>query len=300
MHRAILVGVISVGLAVPAAAQQVKLEIANGRVTLHANGATTRQILDEWARVGGTRIVNGERISGAPLTLTLENVPEKEALEIILRQVAGYMAAPRGVAAAPGASMYDRILVLPTSTAPAATAAAGGRGAPPPRFTPPKPAEDQTEEAVMDEEREIDPGSVFTFPQPGNQVTPFGQPGGFNQPVPPGNVFGQPQAVPFGQPVQPQPQPGNPFAPVQPTQTPFGIPVQPSPFGTPVQPGVNEPFVMPNPVPGQPPVFTFTPTDPTQQQGGFTVIGSPVPGVVQPPPQPNQPPPQPNQQRPPR
>jgi hypothetical protein len=287
MYRAILVSVITVGLSATAAAQQVKLQIADGRVTLEANGATTRQILDEWARVGGTRVVNGERVPGGPQTLKLENVSEKDALEIILRPVAGYMAAPRSAAAAPGASMYDRILVLPTSSAPAATATAAGRGPAQPRFTPPRPAEEPADEMPADEPRDIDPGAVFTFPQPGNQV-PFGQPGAFGQPMPPGNIFGQPQAVPFGQPAQPQP--GNPFAPTQPMPTPFGAPGQ-TPFGTPMQPGVNEPYVVPNPVPGQPPVFNFTPTDPNT--GGFTVIGSPVPGVVQQPAQPNQ-------QRPPR
>ncbi len=73
-----------------------------------------RAILAEWSKIGGTNIVNGERVTGAPLTLKLVDVPEAQALEIILRSVAGYMAAPRGQT--PGASRYDRILVLPTST----------------------------------------------------------------------------------------------------------------------------------------------------------------------------------------
>lgn len=291
MHRPILVGIITFALAAPAAAQQVNLQITSGRVTLDANGATVRQILDEWARVGGTRVVNGERIPGAPLTLKLDNVSERDALEIILRTAAGYVAAPRSLTAAPGASMYDRILVLPTSTAPPASAASG-RGAAAPRFTPPRPVEDQVNQAT-DEQPEVDPGSVFTFPQPGSQPPPnFGQGGVFGQPAQPGNFFGQPppQAAPFGQPLQPN----NPFAPVQAVPTPFGTPVQPGPFGTPIQPGANQPYVIPGPVPGQPPVFTFTPTGvPVPQPGAFTVVGSPTPGVVQ---QPNQP----GQQRPPR
>ena len=77
-----------------------------------------RQILAEWARIGGTKIVGADKITGAPLTLKLVNMPERQALDIILRNVAGFMAAPRLASAAPGASAYDRILILATSSAP--------------------------------------------------------------------------------------------------------------------------------------------------------------------------------------
>ena len=50
-------------------------------------------------------------------------MPERQALDIILRNVAGYMAAPRLASSTPGASGYDRILILPTSSV--ATNAAG-------------------------------------------------------------------------------------------------------------------------------------------------------------------------------
>jgi hypothetical protein len=294
MLRPILAGFFAIALAAPAAAQQVDLRIENGRVSLDANGATPRQILDAWARVGGTKVVNGERIPGSALTLKLDNVPERDALEIILRSAAGYVAAPRSAAAVPGASMYDRILVLPTSTAPAATAASGRQPAMP-RNMPARPTDDQDNPPV-EEPAEVDPGAVFTFPQPANTPANFGT-GPFGQPAQPGAFFGQPQQPP------PAAQPGNPFAPVQPAApTPFGTPVQPGqfgtpvqpgPFGTPMQPGANQPYVVPNQVPGQPPVFTFIPTEVPQPQSGTTVIGSPTPGVVQ---QPNQP----GQQRPPR
>src|SRR5262245_39842725 len=95
----------------PAYAQQnVKLEITNGRVNLDATSVPARQILAEWARVGGTKVVGAEKVTGMPLTLKLVNTPERQALDIILRNVAGYMAAPRSASAAPGASGYDRIL----------------------------------------------------------------------------------------------------------------------------------------------------------------------------------------------
>lgn len=277
-------------------AQSLSLAIKDGLVNLDANGATVRQILDEWARVGGTRVVNGERITGAPVTLKLEGVPERQALEIILRSVAGYMAAPRSASAAPGASVYDRIVVLPTSTPPAgATAAANNpqnRGQSP-RFVPPRPTDDQDDDTAA-EAPEVDPGSVFTFPQPGQfpGVNGFGQ--AVQAPAPaPGNPFAptqpQQQQTPFGQPQN------MPFVPVQPGAAPFGTPMPPgaTPFGTPMQPGTT-PFGTPmslDPAQGQQPptVFTFTPQTPPATPNGFAVVGTPVPGVVQQPTQPAQP-----------
>ena len=79
----------------PAAAQSISLTIRDGRVTLITQNATPAAILAEWARQGQVRIVDGERVPGAPLTLRLENVPEREALDIVLRGAAGYIAAPR-------------------------------------------------------------------------------------------------------------------------------------------------------------------------------------------------------------
>ena len=99
------------------AQQPVRLQITSGRVTLHAQNVPVRTILDEWARLGGAKVINGERITGPPVTLDLENVPERQALDILLRGVSGYMLAARTVGAA-GASMYDRIMILPTSVAP--------------------------------------------------------------------------------------------------------------------------------------------------------------------------------------
>src|SRR6266576_6222775 len=75
------------------ASAEVQLSIHDGRVTLVATNVTVRQILTEWARVGQTKIVNVERIPGGPLTLQFANVPEQEALDILLRAVTGYLAA---------------------------------------------------------------------------------------------------------------------------------------------------------------------------------------------------------------
>src|SRR6185295_1363482 len=104
--------------ALPARAQQpIKLEFNNGRVSLNAQNVPLRAILAEWARLGGATIVGGDRVAGAPVTLELVAVPERQALDTLLRTVAAYMLAPRR-AGSVGASTFDRILILPTSTAP--------------------------------------------------------------------------------------------------------------------------------------------------------------------------------------
>ena len=82
------------------ASADVQLSMQNGRVTIVAKDASVRQILTEWARVGNTKIVNVERVPGGPITLELRNVPESQALEVLLRTLSGYIAAPRAVDAA--------------------------------------------------------------------------------------------------------------------------------------------------------------------------------------------------------
>jgi hypothetical protein len=106
--------------AAPASAQVLSLEFKDGLVRLTAENVPVSRILSEWARVGGTQIVNGERIPGAPVTLQLVDVSERQALEVVLRGAAGYMVSGRE-AASSGASAFDKILVLPTTArAPAA------------------------------------------------------------------------------------------------------------------------------------------------------------------------------------
>lgn len=106
-------------LLVPAvtSAQQVVLTLQNGRVSLDAKNVPVRQILSEWARIGGVMIVNGDKIIGPPVTLQLPDVPERQALDILLRGVSGYMLGVRPPGSI-GASMFDRILIMATSVAP--------------------------------------------------------------------------------------------------------------------------------------------------------------------------------------
>src|SRR5713226_7228756 len=94
-----------------------------GRVSIVAKDATVRQILTEWARVGQTKVVNVDRIPGGPVTLELTNMPEGQALDVLLKSVSGYMAAPRQTVVA-GLSVFDRIIVMPTAAAPRQTMSA--------------------------------------------------------------------------------------------------------------------------------------------------------------------------------
>jgi hypothetical protein len=194
--------------AAPAAAQELKLSMADGRVTLSARDVPVQQILAEWARIGDTRIINGDKLMGPRLTLELVDYPEGRALDLILREAAGYMAAPRALNS-PGPSLYDRIMILPTSRPPAATAVA----TPPPynrNFIPqpmPQPVED-------DDREPADQGPV-----PSPAMVPQGSPMP-GQPPLPGAQPGQPQQQPvFTAPrpgmMPPPPPPGvvNPYAP---------------------------------------------------------------------------------------
>ena len=261
---------LAMAFAIPAEAQ-LKLEISNGRVTLDAVNVPTRQILAEWARIGGTRIVGGDKVAGAPLTLKLVDVPEKHALDIILRNVAGFMAAPRLASATPGASAYDRILIMATSSAPSAAPTntrAGGSQVPgygnmpgTQRRVPPRPpnlpaAAGGDEPPVADDQVEVDQADtgveqpVFTFPSPGQQP---GVNGPVFMPVPNGN--GQPAPAPVI-----TLQPGN----NGPTVYTF-----PQPDGQPA----NQPVTLPPP--------SVTPT---------YGVGSPQPGMIQMPPPTTRPP----------
>jgi hypothetical protein len=256
-----------VACALPANAQQLTLHISNGRVTLDAVNVSARQILAEWARIGGTNVVGADKITGAALTLKLVDTPERQALDIILRNVAGYMAAPRRVASA-GASAYDRILVMATSVS-AAQAANGPRagvagaanamngtqrrvlGVPPrPPNLPPSPADEDDDQ----DDQEADtadtgvPQPVFTFPNPQG-----GAPGANN---------------------------------------PVFVPMQPNAFGAPTGPN-NTPVITLQPGPNGPTIYNFVPnqgtTPPPTTTTPFGATGSPTPGMIQAPPQPTGP-----------
>ena len=225
-------------ISVTTASADVQLTMQNGHVSILAKDATVRQILTEWARVGQTKIVNVERIPGGPISIELNNVKEAQALEILLRAVSGYIAAPRPVtAAAVNLSTFDRIIVMPT----VASARPATNGAPPPVFQPtpqfnqPQRVDDDTDDEQPAPNVPMPPnrGPVFnTFPQQPQPVNPqTGQPA----PAEPASYPSQPTA-PFGgvavpgmvapvpqQPGQVQPGMPTPAAPVRRPGGPDGL-----------------------------------------------------------------------------
>jgi hypothetical protein len=224
-------------LTASAASADVQLQLQNGRVSIVAKDATVRQILAEWARVGQTKVVNVDRIPGGPLTLELNNIPEAQALEMLLRSVSGYVAAPRETAVA-NLSVFDRIIVMPTVAAarPAASSAQPGPVFQQPQFTPAAPP--------PDDDADDPPAANVQMPQPPRppifNAFPPPQVGG------PG-VVGVP--VQGGQPAQPAPVfGGTPTAPAGGGVAIPGMVVPaPPPPGTITSPG-NQP---PVPPPGQ-------------------------------------------------
>ena len=114
-RRVLLAAAVLVSAALPVSAQSVSLTLHDGRVTLVTQNATPSAILAEWARLGQIKLVDAERVPGAPLTLRLENVPEREALDIVLRNAAGYIAAPRAQVSSTTISRFDRVIVMASS-----------------------------------------------------------------------------------------------------------------------------------------------------------------------------------------
>jgi hypothetical protein len=106
--------VVLLGCVASSSAQTINLQFDNGLVTLNAQNAPVRTILAEWSRLGGTRFLNADRIGGAPVTVELTSVPERQALEILLRSVAGYVVTQREGA---GVSRLGGVAILPTSAA---------------------------------------------------------------------------------------------------------------------------------------------------------------------------------------
>ena len=221
------------GLAVAArpAAAEVQLTMSGGRVSLSAKNATIGQILAEWANVGQTKIVNAERVGGGPMTLELTNVPEVEALEILLRSAGGYVLAPRHAGPA-SASQYDRILILPQSTAVSSAPRVATVPPPPPArpfappqpgqiaFQPPAPADDNADEPA---ERPVATPAIQNPRPPVFNTFPQAAPQRADPPAPPAPTSSVTAPVGVAVPgmVVPTPQPaGQPGVVAPPQQQP--------------------------------------------------------------------------------
>lgn len=216
--------VTALGIPTVAAAGSLTLTMHDGRVTIVAQDVPVRQILSEWARIGQTKIVNADQVSGPPVTLQLVDVPEREALDTLLRSVSGYIAAPRPAALA-NASLYDRVTIMATSHAPEMSAVP----APAQTFQRPTRADDEPVNPMMEQQLELQQqnlqnmqqrllqqqrtqSSPVLMPYPGMQP-PAGQPGPATSAQPgiaPVMTSPRPGALP--QP-QPQAQPGLPNQP---------------------------------------------------------------------------------------
>ena len=215
--------------AVTAQAQTVKVEFLMGKVNVTAQDVSVRTIINEWARVGGTRVINPERLSGAPITLQLNGVPERQALDILLRDVGGYMLGPRQADLVPGVSAFDRLVVVTATAGPASRPAPAGsvnQAQRPVTQTPFRrpaavaPSESEHESESIDEPQPDEPAQV---------------------------------GPPNRQNIRPAVMPAPPQAdPPPPTPTPMPTPTPGNPFGVQggaSRPGVITPVPQPTPAP---------------------------------------------------
>lgn len=254
MRRPAAAFLVLIATALPAAAQHVSLSMRDGLVTLDARNATIRQILTEWAKVGRVTVVNGEKVTGAPVTLQFAALPERQALDIVLRGVAGYMVGAR-VAQDASAARFDRVMILATSAAPPPVPAGNPQaafGAPMRQsMRPPSTdADDDTDDPAPAPEPATPPFQPVGASAPRGVVTGGGAAGAI---TPPGGAVqryqvplgGYPPGMvpPVGAPAGGQARPTTPGQP-GPATTPSGAPasggapgvVTPVPQQTPLSP----------------------------------------------------------------
>ena len=239
-HVLAVVALLAAGVT-SAAAQGVTLEFQGGKVRLLAQNVSVSQILAEWSRSGRTTIVNGERVPGPPVTLELQNVSEQEALDIVLRNVSGYLVAARETAIS-GASAFDRIYILPTSSRPS-TAAATSASLP---------------QAVQVQDDVDDDAPPPNGPRGPNTPPGARLPRDVNQPtstVRPAVTVDDDRNEPDNRPA---PSPNNPFGVAPGTARP-GVVTPGTPSPTP--PGAITPAI---PAPNTPGVISPAPTRPNQ------------------------------------
>jgi hypothetical protein len=251
-------------LPVSAQAQRLNLQLENGRVTLTAANVSVRQILMEWGRIGGVNIVNVDKVASLPVTLQLQGVPEAQALQSLLRGVSGYMLAPRR-AGSTGASIFDRILIMPPSSPPRAAS------------TPPSPTQPG-----------LAPRVGAGFVAPGDDIDANGD----NEPDGRRGVQRRPAFQPAAQPgFQPPPPP-----PMQPPAQPRFVTPQVSPVPGPPAPPPPTETTLPGTVSTYPqlqlqPPPSLPPGTPPSAANPFGIpSGSGAPGTVgpAPPPEPSQ------------
>jgi len=93
----------------------------NGFATLTAQNVTVAEVFAEWARVGGSKITNAERLPRNPISVQFVNTPEAKLVEaLVLRlskaQGAGFIVAPRLADAPATPSRLQTINIMPSSS----------------------------------------------------------------------------------------------------------------------------------------------------------------------------------------
>ena len=128
--------------ATPLLAQQGrKLEISfnEGLVTLVAENVTLREILAEWARKGGSRIANGDKVTGAAvLPMEFHNQPEATVLLSMLRDLPGYATSMR-IAPSASASVVEAVFIQATRSVTSGSSAGAPQPTGSPVFENPRP-----------------------------------------------------------------------------------------------------------------------------------------------------------------
>ena len=220
-------------------ADTVQLTIRDGRLSLVATNATPAQIFEAWSRAGGVLILNAERMPSAPLTLRLDNVPEEQALDTLLRSVSGYLAQRRTEPVESG-SIFERIVILPSPQVVRQPAAAAPGAVAPPPVPQPRPGVQQPTASNQPQGMPQGPGVARLIGADGQPVeddqagapAPY-NPGDSPDPRPP---IGGPRGVPV-------PVPGQPQQPTQQSEQPQSTSV---PAGAP-RPGMVVPATQPQP-----------------------------------------------------
>jgi hypothetical protein len=227
---AILALALSPGLAT--AQDGLSLRFADGRVTLVAKDAPLSRVLAEWQRLGGTRFVNTERLPGTPVTITLTDVPERQALAILLRPYSGYMVSP-APAGSRNASAIRAVLVMPTMARANPVPSPGGASAAAPQLPQQRPMNRGFGRPGIqvggDPDADVSDPNMGTDPQDEPDAPPPGMMGMPNYPgmptVPPQDPAADPSS---GPPVVGRPQ-GIPGVPGTSTVPGMVVPATPTP-----------------------------------------------------------------------
>ena len=186
-----------------ASGRTLELTFHNGLVTLVARGVTVPEIMTEWARQGGSRVVNAEKMTGGPVNYEFHDVPETVVLQSVLRSAAGFIAAPRRAGGPSGPSSIEQVVILAVSR-PSATAVitmptnpmpvtpmpnpAMLQGAPEDDIPPVIPANRPAPRPQTPAPTQPSVGGVATSPTPGVVIAPV-KPG---TPVAPGTIIKTP------------------------------------------------------------------------------------------------------------